>query len=138
MPSSVHPSKDRPLNLREKSETESDSIETESEEKEAVIEEILIFEEVEISLCEYLLQHISSSDVDCLARLLGTGSRTFHIYLCEYYTFILSELYCYSLLYAVILSYRICIALWNIYIYIHIHIYIYVCIYIHIYKYEYI
>jgi hypothetical protein len=133
MPSSVHPSKDRPLNLREKSETESDSIETESEEKEAVIEEILIFEEVEISLCEYLLQHISSSDVDCLARLLGTGSRTFHIYLCEYYTFILSELYCYSLLYTVILSYRICIVFTLEHIYIYTYTYIYICMYIYTY-----
>jgi hypothetical protein len=73
VPSSVCPSKDKPIDLTEESETEIENIEK-SEKKKAVIEEKLIFEEVEISLCEYLMQHISSSDVESLARLLGNSS----------------------------------------------------------------
>ena len=56
--------------------------------EEEKIEKNIIFEEIEISLCEYMMQHIPSRDVESLARLLGIVLRTYFMLFCGIYIYV--------------------------------------------------
>jgi hypothetical protein len=55
--------------------------------EEEKTEKNIVFEEIEISLCEYLMQHIPSRDVESLARLLGIVFHTYFMSFCGMYMY---------------------------------------------------